>query len=95
MTVPDGDIGTTLLTYDRPMADRGAPEGVATVGPSLVPGTHVEVQSGLDGTWQDGFVVYEVTPTGYLLCREMDGAILPDLPHERVRRRRTRSTWWV
>jgi hypothetical protein len=95
VTVPDGGIGSTLLTYDRPMADRGAPEGVATVGPSLVPGTHVEVQSGLDGTWQDGFVVDEVTPTGYRLCREMDRAILPDLPHERVRRRRRRSTWWV
>ncbi len=77
------------------MADLGAPEGTANVGPSLVPGTHVEVQSGLEGTWQDGFVVVEVTATGYRLRREMDGALLPDLPHERVRRRRKRSTWWV
>ena len=55
----------------------------------------MEVQSGLRGVWQDGFVVEEVTDTGYRLRREMDGAVLPDLPHERVRRRRKRSTWWV
>jgi hypothetical protein len=55
----------------------------------------VEVRSGLDDAWQDGFVVAEVTETGYRLRREMDGAVLPDLPHDRVRRRRRRSTWWV
>lgn len=95
MAVPDGGIRLTLLTYDQPMADLGAPEGATAVGPSLAPGTHVEVRSGLDGSWQSGFVVDEVTATGYRLCREMDGAILPDLPHGRVRRRRQRSTWWV
>jgi len=77
------------------MADLGAPEGTKVSGPSLVPGTHVEVQSGLDGSWQEGFVIEEVTDTGYRLRREMDDAILPDLPHPRVRRRRSRSTWWV
>jgi hypothetical protein len=77
------------------MTDRGAPEPVSASMPSLTPGTHVEVQSGLDGTWQGGFVVEEVTQTGYRLRREMDGEVLPDLPHERVRRRRKRSTWWV
>ena len=77
------------------MADTGAPDGTATAGPSLTPGTHVEVQSGLEGTWQAGFVVDEVTVTGYRLRREMDDAVLPDLPHERIRRRRKRSTWWV
>jgi hypothetical protein len=40
-------------------------------------------------------VVEEVTATGYRLQREMDGAVLPDLPHERIRRRRKRSTWWI
>lgn len=93
--VATGGIGSTLPTYDQAMADMGAPDGVAVAGPSLTPGTHVEVRSGLDGTWQVGFVVEEVTATGYRLCREMDGAILPDLPHGRVRRRRKRSTWWV
>jgi hypothetical protein len=77
------------------MADLGAPEDVTVAGPSLPPGTHVEVRSTLDGTWQGGFVVEEVTETGYRLLREMDGAVLPDLAHERVRRRRKRSTWWV
>ena len=87
MVVPAGDIGPTLPTYDRPMADMGAP--------SLTAGTHVEARSGLDDSWQDGFVVEEVTERGYRLRREMDGVILPELPHERVRRRRKRSTWWV
>ena len=77
------------------MADLGAPEGPAVAGPSLPAGTQVEVRSGLDGAWQPGFVVEEVTPTGYRLRREMDGALLPELSHERIRRRRTRSTWWV
>lgn len=69
------------------MADMGAP--------SLAVGTHVEALSGLDDSWQDGFVVEEVTDRGYRLRREMDGAVLPEVPHERVRRRRKRSTWWV
>ena len=77
------------------MADLGAPETSAVAGPSLPVGAHVDVRSSFDGSWQDGFVVQEVTETGYLLLREMDGVVLPELPHERVRRRRKRSTWWV
>ena len=77
------------------MADLGAPDTSTVAGPSLKAGTHVEVQSTLDGSWQDGFVVEEVTETGDRLRREMDGSLLPDLAHERVRRRRKRSTWWV
>jgi hypothetical protein len=78
------------------MADQGAPERAgAGAGPSLAQGTHVEVQSQFDGSWQAGFVVEVVTPIGYRLRRESDGELLPELPHERVRRRRTRSTWWV
>jgi hypothetical protein len=72
-----------------------ATEGTAPAGPSLVVGTHVEVRSGLDDSWQPGFVVEEVTASGYRLRRESDGAVLPELPHERVRRQRKRSTWWV
>jgi hypothetical protein len=90
-----GGIAPTLPTYDQAMADTGTPDAGAAAGPSLAPGTHVEAQSGLDGSWQAGFVVEEVTATGYRLRREMDDALLPDLPHERVRRRRKRSTWWV
>jgi hypothetical protein len=78
------------------MADVGTADGETTAaGPSLPVGTHVEVRSGLDDSWEAGFVVHGVTPTGYRLQREMDRAVLPDLPHERVRRRRRRSTWWV
>ena len=73
----------------------GAAEQAASAGPSLSVGTHVEAQSSLDDSWQDGFVVAEVTEIGYLLRRESDGAVLPELAHERVRRRRKRSTWWV
>jgi hypothetical protein len=77
------------------MADLGAPGAEATAEPSLPVGTHVEVHSGFDGDWQPGFVVQEITATGYRLRREMDGAVLPELPHEQVRKRRKRSTWWV
>jgi hypothetical protein len=80
------------------MVDEGTTETASTpapVGPSLTPGTHVEVRSGLDDSWQTGFAVEEVTGHGYRLRRESDGVVLPELPHERVRRRRTRSTWWV
>lgn len=94
MAVPTVGIGSTVATYDQDMSDRGASQPAGT-GPSLVPGTHVEVRSTLDDSWQDGFVVEEVTESGYRLRREMDGVLLPDLPHERVRRRRKRSTWWV
>jgi hypothetical protein len=76
------------------MAD-GATERVPEAGPSLPVGTHVEVRSSLDDTWQAGFAVEEVTEIGYRLRRESDGAVLPELPHERVRRQRKRSTWWV
>jgi hypothetical protein len=77
------------------MADPRAAEEVAPAGPSLPVDTHVEARSGLDDSWQPGFVVAEVTARGYRLRREMDGALLPEVPHERVRRRRKRSTWWV
>jgi hypothetical protein len=73
----------------------GATEQAPTGGPSLTVGTHVEVRSTLDDTWQAGFVVEEVTAAGYRLRRESDGSVLPELPHERVRRTRTRSTWWI
>lgn len=76
------------------MTDVGATDG-RVGGPSLPVGTHVEVRSEFDGSWQGGFVVDEVTEVGYLLRRESDGAVLPELPHERVRRQRKRSTWWV
>ena len=82
--------------YDPGMADSVVPGG-AVVPPSapLPPGTHVEARSSLDGTWQGGFVVAEATEDGYRLRRESDGEVLPALPRARVRRRRSRSTWWI
>lgn len=78
------------------MAEEAATgEALVAAGPSLAVGTHVEARSGFDGSWQPGFVVQEVTDRGYRLLRESDGTVLPELPHEQVRRRRTRSTWWV
>jgi hypothetical protein len=63
-------------------------------GPSLKVGTKVEAQSGFDGSWQAGFVVAEVTEIGYLLRRVSDGALLPELRHEQVRRQRTHPSWF-
>jgi hypothetical protein len=77
------------------VADQGAADQGAAAGPSLPVGTHVEARSSLDDTWQSGFVVEEVTEIGYRLRRESDGALLPEVAHERVRRQRKRSTWWV
>lgn len=76
------------------MTDVGA-TGERISGPTLAAGTQVEVQSAYDDSWQTGFVIEEVTEIGYLLRRESDDTVLPELPHERVRRKRTRSTWWV
>jgi hypothetical protein len=77
------------------MADPGAPDAGVAPAPPLTPGTHAEARSGLDGSWQAGFVVEAATDTGYVLRREMDDAVLPQVAHDRVRRRRRRSTWWV
>lgn len=67
----------------------------AETAPSLAPGTRVEVRSGFDGAWQGGFVVDAVTDTGYVLRRDSDGSLLPELHHDRVRRERRRETWWI
>ena len=74
-------------TYDRAMA-----------GPDphlLEVGTKVEVRSGFDHSWQPGFVVDDASPSGYVLRRQLDDALLPEIPHDRVRRERKRETWWV
>jgi hypothetical protein len=55
----------------------------------------VEVRSGYEGAWERGFVVDEVTDSGYRLRRDLDGSVLPELPKDRVRRERRRETWWT
>jgi hypothetical protein len=62
---------------------------------ALRKGTRVEVRSGLDGSWQSGFVIHSVDADGYVLRRESDAAVLPAIPKDRVRRPRRRQTWWV
>jgi hypothetical protein len=62
---------------------------------ALPRGTHVEVRSGFDDSWQQGFVIHEVRTDSYVLRRESDGRLLPDIARDRVRRPRSRQTWWV
>jgi hypothetical protein len=61
----------------------------------LSPGTEVEVQSGFDETWQRGFTVETVAADGYVLRRQSDGTLLPEIARHRVRRPRRRQTWWI
>lgn len=52
----------------------------------LVPGSRVEVWVQLDRSWADGFEIAELTPTGYLIRRVADGAVLGEpLPVGSVR----------
>lgn len=62
----------------------------------LLEGTRVEVRNGFDGSWASGFVVMEVTETGYRLRRRYDQDVLPSVfaPAD-VRRERKNSMWWV
>jgi hypothetical protein len=66
-----------------------------TTAPGLRAGVRVEVRSGFDDQWQGGFVVEEVTERGYRLRRDTDGSLLPEIPHDRIRRERKRQTWWI
>ena len=62
---------------------------------TIRPGTRVEVQTAFDGSWQEGFVVEAATDAGYVLRRLSDDAVLPPIAPDRVRRPRSRQTWWV
>jgi hypothetical protein len=73
-------------------------EDASSAGPlrsMLPPGTRVEVRSGFDDSWQRGFTVDAVTDEGYVLRRESDDSLLPAIEPVRVRRQRSRQTWWV
>ena len=58
-------------------------------------GTRVEVRTGFDRTWVNGFEVEAVTDTGYRVRRRSDDEVRPvELPHADVRRERKNSMWW-
>ena len=76
-------------------SDLAASAGAATA-PGLTPGTKVEVRTGFDRSWAQGFVVDSVTDTGYTVRRRSDDEVLPvPFPHADVRRERKNSMWWV
>jgi hypothetical protein len=63
--------------------------------PRLEPGTRIEVRSGFDRSWSNGFEVAEVTEAGYLVRRRSDGEVLPvPIARADVRRERKSSMWW-
>jgi hypothetical protein len=76
------------------MAEEAEP-GTPPPSTRLRRGTQVEVRSGYDDSWQQGFVVEEPTGDGYVLRRASDDTLLPPISAERVRRERSRETWWV
>ena len=61
----------------------------------LLTGIRVEVRTGFDRTWANGFVVEEATDRGYRVRRRSDGEVLPvAIPTADVRRERKNSMWW-
>lgn len=52
----------------------------------MAPGAPVEVRARFDAHWKRGFAVAGVTPRGYLVRRNSDGATLPaEIPFDAVR----------
>lgn len=72
-------------------------EGGADVATSLAAGTKVEVRTGYDRSWADGFEVVSASLEGYRVRRLSDGMELPVVfPDDEVRRaRRQNDLWWV
>jgi hypothetical protein len=58
-------------------------------------GTRVEVRTGFDRSWSNGFEIAEVADIGYRVRRRSDGHVLPvPFPPVDVRRERKSSMWW-
>jgi hypothetical protein len=56
----------------------------------------VEVRTGFDRSWTNGFSVAGVEDDGYQVQRRSDGEVLPMVfPASEVRRERKNSMWWV
>ncbi|HUF33083.1 MAG TPA: hypothetical protein VMN58_07740 [Acidimicrobiales bacterium] len=63
----------------------------------LAAGTKVEVRTGFDRSWAEGFEVVSSSFEGYHVRRLSDGMELPvAFPDDEVRRARQRNDlWWV
>jgi len=67
----------------------------ATAKGTIAAGAKVEVRTGFDRSWTNGFTIEERTPDGYRLRRRSDGRVLPRIfSFEEVRRER-HDLWWV
>lgn len=74
------------------MAERDTP---ATSKGTIPPLTKVEVRTGFDRSWTNGFTVEERTQDGYRLRRRSDGRVLPHIfSFDEVRHER-HDLWWV
>lgn len=72
-----------------------APDDAATRPSRLEAGTRVEVRTGFDRTWVNGFRIDAVEAAGYRVRRRSDDQVLPvALPFDDVRRERN-NMWWV
>jgi hypothetical protein len=74
-----------------------APEDTAGSGGRhlLREGTRVEVRTGFDRSWVNGFSVEAVLDDGYRVRRRSDGEVLPaTFGADDVRRERKNSMWW-
>ncbi|MEO6989459.1 MAG: hypothetical protein ABI239_12535 [Aquihabitans sp.] len=61
----------------------------------MVVGTKVDVRTGFDGHWSNGFVVADHHDGGYRIRRRSDNTVLPAVfDADQVRRERRNSMWW-
>lgn len=61
----------------------------------LAVGTKVDVRTGFDGNWTNGFAVADHHDGGYRIRRRTDDTVLPSVfDAGQVRRERRSSMWW-
>ncbi len=66
-----------------------------TVRSPLEPGTKVDVRTGFDRSWANGFEVHDADGDGYRVRRRSDGEVLPvTFTRDDVRRERRNAMWW-
>src|SRR4051812_15645126 len=55
-----------------------SPAPLANAMGTLPTGQHVQVRCRFDGSWVDGFEVFDTVDDGYRVLRAADGQVLPD-----------------